>query len=166
MIQPAARASVQAAPIQPGRISQSLQNPPPVSQYQSSGRANFGETTILGGGSGIGTTILTSGPGAPQGTMTAYLIRTLTGERVDIRGEVLRIGKESSYADYCISDNPAVSRSHATIRRQEGSYFIVDMNSRNHTFVDNQMLPSNIETKLEHGMKIRLGNEELVFYQY
>ncbi|MDR3305566.1 MAG: FHA domain-containing protein, partial [Clostridiales Family XIII bacterium] len=129
-----------------------------------SGIANFGETTLLGAQQG-GTTVLSPEAGGRQ-SGTAYLVRVKTGERIEINGDFLRIGSEANYADYCIMDNRAISRSHATIKKREGEFFIVDTNSTNHTFVDSIMLQSNIEVKLSHGTKIRLGNEEFVFYLY
>jgi pSer/pThr/pTyr-binding forkhead associated (FHA) protein len=125
---------------------------------------NFGGTTILGGAD-TGTTILSGMPDAPQGK-GAYLIRSATGERVEIRGDLFRIGKERSFVDYCIADNTVISRSHAVIRVREGAYFLADTNSTNHTFADGAMLSPNVEMRLENGTKIRLGNEELVFYLY
>ena len=65
--------------------------------------------------------------------------------------------------DYCISGNTTVSRSHADIIQKGDQCYIVDNNSTNHTFVNEEMIPSNTEVPLTHGMKIRLSNEEFEF---
>ena len=40
---------------------------------------------------------------------------------------------------------------------------MVDNNSTNHTFLNGKMLESNVETALEDGSRIRLGNEDFEF---
>lgn len=68
--------------------------------------------------------------------------------------------------DYFVADNTAVSRSHANIISREGEFFIVDTNSKNHTYVNGTMIQSNAETKIVHGDKIRLANEDFEFKLY
>ena len=43
---------------------------------------------------------------------------------------------------------------------------LVDTNSTNHTYVNGGMIQSNVETKLSHGTKIRLANEDFEFRLY
>ena len=68
--------------------------------------------------------------------------------------------------DYFISDNTAISRSHANIVNHNGEFFVVDTNSTNHTYVNGGMIPSNVETKLTHGTKIKFANEDFEFRMY
>ena len=42
-------------------------------------------------------------------------------------------------------------------------YSIIDMNSTNHTYINNQMIQSGVEVKLNDGDKVKLGNEEFEF---
>lgn len=125
---------------------------------------NFGETTVLGVGSEAGeTTVL----GASQAQIIKpYLLRIKNNERIEINKPVFRIGKERSYVDYFVSDNTAVSRSHANIINKDNEFYIVDTNSTNHTYVNGSMIQSNVETKIEHGTKIRLANEDFEFFMY
>lgn len=125
---------------------------------------NFGETTVLGGGGVAGeTTVLGA---SPMTQVKPYLIRARNNEKINVDKPVFRIGKERSYVDYFIADNSAISRSHANIIERNGEYFIVDTNSTNHTYVDGAMSPSNVETKIAHGAKIRLANEDFEFKLY
>lgn len=39
-------------------------------------------------------------------------------------------------------------------------------NSTNHTYVNGQMIQSNVETKIAHGAKIKLANEDFEFRLY
>lgn len=93
---------------------------------------NFGETTVLGVGSEAGeTTVL----GTSQAQIIKpYLLRIKNNERIELNKPVFRIGKERSYVDYFVSDNTAVSRSHANIINKDNEFYIVDTNSTNHTY--------------------------------
>lgn len=94
----------------------------------------------------------------------AYIVREKTQERVKLDKQILKIGKERSFVDYCIMDNPTISRSHANIVAENGEYYIMDMNSKNHTFVNGRMIHSGDRVKLIHGSKIKLSDEEFQFY--
>lgn len=145
---------------QPVINNQPAYTPPQMPQGQP---MNFGETTVLGGGSMGETTVLGATPAAQA---KPCLIRAKNNERIDLNKPVFRIGKEKSYVDYFIGDNSAISRSHANIVTREGEYFVVDTNSTNHTYVNGQMLQSNVEMKIAHGAKIRLANEDFEFRLY
>ncbi|MBQ3066361.1 MAG: FHA domain-containing protein [Clostridia bacterium] len=125
---------------------------------------NFGETVLMdGAGSSNDTTIL----GAVAATQVKpHLVRTKNNEKINLDKPVFRIGKEKSFADYVISDNPVISRSHANIVSHDDAYFVIDTNSTNHTYVDGVMIQSNVETPLVHGTKLRLANEEFEFRMY
>lgn len=125
---------------------------------------NFGETTVLGVGSEAGETAVL---GTSQAQIIKpYLLRIKNNERIELNKPVFRIGKERSYVDYFVSDNTAVSRSHANIINKDNEFYIVDTNSTNHTYVNGSMIQSNVETKIEHGTKIRLANEDFEFFMY
>lgn len=93
-----------------------------------------------------------------------YLIREKNGEKIQINKISFRIGKEKGCCDYWVSDNSAVSRSHANIITKNNRYYIVDMNSTNHTYVDGRTIPTEQEIEIFSGTKVRLGNEEFTFY--
>lgn len=165
----ASQMSVQSNPTQPKPVfpkSAPVANPsvPQNILQQMPVTGNFGETTVLGAAVASGeTTVL----GAAQAQIVSpYLLRLKNNERIQLSKPVFRIGKERSYVDYFISDNTAVSRSHANILIKGTEFYIVDTNSTNHTYVNGNMLQSNVETKLEHGSKVRLANEEFEFFMY
>ena len=99
-----------------------------------------------------------------QDNYTHYptLERVLTGESISINKPVFRIGKERSFVDYFVN-NVAVSRSHADIVTRGNSCFVVDLNSKNRTFINNRVIPSNFETEIFDGDTLKLGNEEFIF---
>ena len=93
-----------------------------------------------------------------------YLMRIKTNECMTIDKPVVRIGKDEKYVDLTVGGNAAVSRSHANIVFREGNYYIIDLNSTNRTYVDGEVIPSNVETLIKHGSRITLANEEFAFY--
>lgn len=93
----------------------------------------------------------------------ASMFRLLTNETFLINKPVFRIGKEKSYSDYFVANNNMVSRSHADIISRGGKYFIVDLNSKNRTFVNGTPIPAQQEKELHNGDAIRLANEEFEF---
>ncbi len=95
-----------------------------------------------------------------------YLIRVNTYEKVRVDKPVFRIGKEKSYVDYFVMNNNAVSRIHADISIKDGSYFIKDNNSTNHTFVNGTMIPVNQKVQIFDGDSIMLANEPFEFHIY
>ena len=95
----------------------------------------------------------------------ASLFRISTEETIEIDKPVFRIGKERSYSDYFVSDNDKVSRSHADIIIRNGNCYVIDQNSRNRTFVNDQPIPVQQEIKIVEGDRLRLANEEFIFHE-
>ncbi|MEE1305387.1 MAG: DUF6382 domain-containing protein [Agathobacter sp.] len=127
----------------------------------------YGETTVLDGANLAGETTVLGMDELMAYQRKVFIVRKKNGERVQITKPVFRIGKERSYVDYYIGDNTAISRSHAEILQRGEDYYIVDTNSTNHTYVNDLMLQSNVEAKLENGTHFRLANEtfEMVISQ-
>lgn len=137
-------------------------NPPVIPRTNT---VNFGETVVLGGGVAGETSVLTADYGMKQ-QVNPRLIRARNNEIIPVNKPGFRIGKEKSYVDYFVSDNTAVSRSHANINSRDGKYYVVDTNSTNHTFVDGRMIPSSTEVEITHGTKLRFANEDFEFKLY
>lgn len=92
------------------------------------------------------------------------LFRVLTEENISINKPVFRLGKEKSYADYFVSNNNAVSRSHADIITRGQRVFVIDLNSKNKTYINDLPIPAQQETEIFNGDRLRLANEEFIFY--
>ena len=150
----------QPAPQVAPQMTQTRPQPTAPQQPRNNG-ANFGETTFLNAPTHGETTVLNAAPASAQGM--PFLIRYKNNEKIVLNKPVFRIGKEKSYVDYFISDNSAISRSHANILNMDGKFYVIDTNSTNHTFLNGQMLQSNMETEIKHGDKIRLADEEFEF---
>lgn len=127
--------------------------------------ADFGDTTLLVAPGAMGETSLLTANVSTAVKPRPYLIRIKTGEKVLIDKPRFRIGKENSYVDYFIGDNTAISRSHADVIVKGDNYYLVDLNSTNHTFVNGSVLQSGEERQIKNGNRIRFANEEFDFVE-
>lgn len=92
-----------------------------------------------------------------------YLCRKSTNQKIEIDREEFCIGKGREHTDYCIRDNSFISRRHAKIIRQGKDFYITDLHSLNHTFVNQKKLKEGQSEVLPDGTVIRLANEEFIF---
>jgi hypothetical protein len=88
-----------------------------------------------------------------------YIVRKKTGEKIIINQNIFKIGKEAAYVDYCINDNPTISRSHADIIKKPDGFYVKDMGSLNHTFLNGVKLEQNVLKKLENGCLVQFSDE-------
>lgn len=86
------------------------------------------------------------------------------GQTVPVDQLPFLIGRSSTGVDLCIADNKTVGRMHALISYHNGFYYIKDLNSLNHVFLNGRQIPSEKEIKLTDGTRITLGDEELIFH--
>lgn len=89
----------------------------------------------------------------------ACLLRRANGQRMYLEQEITRIGRESAYVDFYIGDNLRIGRSHAEIIRKGDTYYIRDNHSKNHTYVNGQMVTGEEMVPLKVGDVIMLANE-------
>ncbi len=92
----------------------------------------------------------------------AYIIRLRTGDEMAVVLDETLIGK-SPDADFCIPDNRAVSRHHASILMDGGEYYLVDHNSTNATYLNGMRLDPGDEYRLCHGDGFVLADEPFQF---
>ncbi|HEY0386200.1 MAG TPA: DUF3616 domain-containing protein, partial [Pyrinomonadaceae bacterium] len=85
-----------------------------------------------------------------------------TGERLEYFASQpeLEIGKASH--NHVILNDPTVSNTHAMLLARDGGYSIVDLGSRNGTYVNGHRLSTQAHT-LRHGDTIQLGQTVLTF---
>ena len=86
------------------------------------------------------------------------LKRVKTQEIVEVTGDEFYIGKQAGN-NYVVKDNPMISRKHVRIFKQSGSYWIEDLDSLNHTYIDDSMIQTPVV--LTSGMTFRLSTDEV-----
>lgn len=62
-----------------------------------------------------------------------------------------------------INDNVLVSRSHADIICRNGRYYVLDLHSKNKTYINDKVLPIEHEMEIFSGDMLKLANEEFLF---
>ena len=152
---PAPRAP-QAAPVnvaprapQPAPIRPMAPSAPETSVLN---RGGYGETTVLGAGSGE-TTVLS------QMVNGGVLLRTSNNERIPLNTADFTVGRERAKVDYCIGGNTNISRVHARFLVRNGATYIVDNKAANGTFVNGVKARPGQEIELKQGDKIMLADE-------
>lgn len=101
------------------------------------------------------------GGSAPR--VYATIERCSTGEVYAIKQDEILIGKDRLGADIYIDGNPAVSRRHALISQRAGRFFITDVGSLNHTFVNGRELRAEQEFEIRDGSRLCLADENFIF---
>ncbi|MDE6209395.1 MAG: FHA domain-containing protein [Lachnospiraceae bacterium] len=125
------------------------------------GAANYG-TTVLDEAE-QGTTILSSEILGVTKVIYPTIIRKNTNEEIYINKNCFTVGK-SSTSDYCINDNNAISRKHASIiTTNDNRYFIIDENSTNGTYIDDIKIESKIEIEILPNQLLRFADVEFEF---
>ncbi len=87
---------------------------------------------------------------------------TPSGQFVEITGDEAVIGRLPKCQ--IVLDPHGVSREHAKIRRQGDRFFVVDLNSRNTTKLNEIVLPAMQDHPLKQGDRINICDVEMVFY--
>lgn len=124
--------------------------------------SGYKETTVLGVenlAQSEGTVLL----GAQAVSVEAYLIRKSNSEKIRIDGKTFTIGKDGSRVNYCIADNPSISRCHAQIQQRDMKYYLSDMQSTNFTYLNGRILMTGEEAEIKDKDEIRFSNEEYYF---
>jgi serine phosphatase RsbU (regulator of sigma subunit)/pSer/pThr/pTyr-binding forkhead associated (FHA) protein len=75
------------------------------------------------------------------------------GQRIPLNKPVTILGRESKDCDVTIP-NQAVSRVHAQINQVDGQYFIEDLRSRNHTYLNNKQVEGRMPLRDNDRIKI------------
>ncbi|MCD5401726.1 FHA domain-containing protein [candidate division NPL-UPA2 bacterium] len=107
------------------------------------------------------TVLMDSGPDTEKG---AYVSQVVNGEmkKIKISNNPFMIGKLRGQVDFLV-DSSTVSRIHAEICREDETYYIVDLNSRNGTYLNGEKIQSNTRYQLKNGDMLTFAREEVTF---
>ena len=78
-------------------------------------------------------------------------------EDIDIEYYPFVIGRQDRISDYII-DREGVSRMHCRIDKEDGAYYIRDLNSRNGTLVNGIALINDEKIKLNEGDEVQIAD--------
>ena len=91
-----------------------------------------------------------------------YLIRKRTGETIKIYRNPFFIGRGEK-CDCSIDGNRHIAHEQAYIIQHDNSYYIVDTNSKNKTWVNSVLCTPNQEVPLKYSDTIRMADEQFEF---
>jgi hypothetical protein len=94
---------------------------------------------------------------------TAFLQSITDGKQALINKSEFTLGKSREYCEYVVEGNRTISRRHARITNENGVFFIEDLQSMNHTYLNDKQLAEKERAVLRNGDHIRLANEEFIF---
>ncbi|MGN0362103.1 MAG: DUF6382 domain-containing protein [Bilifractor sp.] len=92
-----------------------------------------------------------------------YKSRQVRTEPFDLWKPHHILGKSRKSSDLVL-EVPTVSRIHARFVQKEDGYHIIDMNSKNGTFLNERMLMSGESCLLHHGDRIRFSDQSFVYH--
>lgn len=93
----------------------------------------------------------------------AYLIDDNFGEKIAINKDSFIIGRLKNIVDYEI-ENKTVGKMHAKFIKQENKYYLIDLESKNGTYINSTKLMPNSLYEVEDGAKIIFSNVKYTFH--
>ena len=132
-------------------------------------KLDFGDTVMeeAGGAYEDGATVILNEGADSDDTRRlpeALIVRLRTKETIVVDKEEFQIGREPSKVDYCVSDNNAIGREHATILIRGEKAYLVDNHSTNHTYLNGNRIQSGKEFEIQDGDKLKFADEEYEFH--
>jgi hypothetical protein len=105
------------------------------------------------------TVLLGEDTAAPSAYFTYEINRE--SKKAFINKSVVAIGREPESSDIVIDFDDHIGRKHALVYSKENIYVLVDLNSKNGTFINDERLQG--ERALKDGDRVKLASTELIF---
>lgn len=106
-----------------------------------------------------GETVIIKRPKLPE---KPYLKEKDGEEVIEIAKDSLLIGRMENFVDYVINSS-AIGKIHAEILHEGEDYFVMDCNSRNGTFINDNRIVPNTKNKIGNNDLLRFANKEFIF---
>ena len=87
------------------------------------------------------------------------MIRQKTGQAIVLNKNQFIIGKSQTMADFALVDNQTISRKHAMLYEDNGSWYVDDLNSLNGTRVNGTRIVPGQPVKLKSGDEVTMSDE-------
>lgn len=97
-----------------------------------------------------------------------FVLRAENGEELEtytLDKPEMTIGRAPT-SDILLSKDKLTSRRHATVRHENGNYYLRDEGSANNTFLNGQQIETMTPRLLKDGDHVGIGEHELVFHGY
>lgn len=97
--------------------------------------------------------------GSSGGVGELYLVQKATNQYIHVTHTNFHIGRAEDVVDYTVhTQNCYLGNDHAYILIENGSYYIVDNNTQNHTYLNEQRLEPSKPTQFHAGDTIRMAD--------
>lgn len=83
-------------------------------------------------------------------------------ERIVINKDRFTIGRLGNMVDHVIADG-TIGKLHAEIKSRDGDYYLIDLNSKNGTYINGERIASNKEHRINGSCRIKFSNFEYLF---
>lgn len=118
-----------------------------------------GRTVVLSDSQSDGnvrTTLMGAGVGASH---ELYLVQKDTNQYIHVTHTNFHIGRAADVVDFTVrTQNCYLGNDHAYILLKDGNYYIVDNNTQNHTYLNEQRLEPSKPTQFHAGDTIRMAD--------
>lgn len=163
--QPQAPAPVQSANVPQQQIQQPVQaQQGRPAQQVSYVEEDYGNTIMMSDDDGA-TVLLTGDEEALNISGAArrvYITREKNQQKMEIAKPMFKLGRSADTADFYVAGNGMVGREHAFIIQEDEHVFIKDNNSKNHTYVNDEMVRAGERVELKDQDVIRLADENFL----
>lgn len=95
----------------------------------------------------------------------AHIVQKTNEQVYPLSGEQMVLGRKGDEADIILT-HPTIGRQHCLFKMQDSQYQIVDLFSKNGTFVNGVQIEVQQPVSLQHGDDIRLADLEFKYYAY
>lgn len=112
----------------------------------------------------IGATQLLSQPESANTAVYGCVVRAKTGDVINITSKIFRFGVNGGTSEYQVSNNPSISRNHATLFVEDRRFFIMDGGSTNGTFLEGTRLQPFCKTEIISGSLFSIADEVFQFF--
>lgn len=94
---------------------------------------------------------------------SAWLEEDVQSEKLWLASDQTTIGRDPSQCGMVIPGDDGLSRRHAMIENRDGKYYLLDLGSRNGTWLNGKRLPAREPRELQDGAEIRFSNSTYIF---
>lgn len=96
---------------------------------------------------------------------TGLLEHAETGEKIYLSQDKTVFGRDAASSDVQIRNDDGVSRRHAMVMNKNDQYYLVDLGSRNGTFVQSKRLTPQERILLTDGVKVTISRTSYIFHK-
>lgn len=93
-----------------------------------------------------------------------YFTNEENGENIPITGDDFWIGRDRRMCHYCIEKDSSVSKIHICISCESLGVVLLDMNTRNGTYLNDRKLQGKEPVLLQDGDKVKIGQQILIYH--